>query len=183
MHYLIDGYNYLHRAKLFDPRRLEAGRSLLAFRLAPLVAPGDLATIFWDAKKTSPSGSGREVIHKVEMIYCHGSDGADGAIRAYLRLADAPEDLCVVTDDREVAAAARQQRAAVLSVRAVEEQLFPEKRRRGARKKPQRPRPGPPPATDADEDEDAKPAAPRGDEIRDWLEYFGGDDAERAPDR
>lgn len=176
MHYLIDGYNYLHRAKLFDPRRLEQGRSVLAWRLTPLLERGDLATIFWDARKTTPGGGAREVIHKVEMIYCPGAEGADGAIRAYLRLTDAPEDLCVVTDDREVAAAARQHRASVLSVRAVEEQLFPEKR--GGARRGRRPEQRERAAVEDDEDE-KKPGAPHHDEIDGWLDFFRASEDER----
>jgi predicted RNA-binding protein with PIN domain len=182
MHYLIDGYNYLHRAKLFDARRLEHGRSVLALRLAPLLARGDRGTIFWDAHGPVRPGPSREVIHGFEMVYCHGVEGADGAIRAYARAVLDPDEVCVVTDDRAVREPARQLGAGTLWVRDVEAKVAPREpadgRRKRGRARPAAPAAGPDRATD-DAEEDAKPPAPGGSEVGEWLDYFDASEDER----
>jgi len=157
VHHFVDGYNYLHRARLPVPRRLEEARSRLARRLAPLARGGGAVTIFWDARGRAsagvPGGSDREAVGGVEMCYCPGRDGADGAIRARLRAAPDPRSIRVVTDDAEVARAAKQLGARVSSVAAIEKRLA-----------------GRAPAEPADDD---KPPPPGPDEIAGWLRYFG----------
>lgn len=167
MHYLVDGYNYLHRARLLEKNRLEQGRSALAFRLAPLVRRGERVTIFWDARGGAAAGPMRESIGGVEMVFCREREGADGAIRAFVCLAREPRDLAVVSDDTDVTLAARQLKAHVLRVSALESLLAP--CRAGARPEPEVP-PG-----------EEKPPPPRGArEVEDWLDYFGASPDERA---
>jgi predicted RNA-binding protein with PIN domain len=166
MHYLVDGYNYLHRARLFDATRLEALRLALARRIGALLSATDRATIFWDARGGAPRGAAvREAVGRVEMVYCRGGEGADGAIRAYLRVAAAPRDVCVISDDREVAGTARQHRALVLAVREAERRLG-----RGTARAAR--------SAGADfpageEEGDEKPPPPGREGVGDWLAWFG----------
>lgn len=142
-HYLIDGYNYLHRAQLLAGKDLEGARRLLVRRVAPL---GGKVTVVWDARH-GPQGAGRETVRNVTSIFARS---ADERILALLRGAADPAACCVVTDDREVAGRARQLRARSLSVGEVERRLS---------------------VSAAGDEKPASPRTSA--EVREWLEYFG----------
>jgi predicted RNA-binding protein with PIN domain len=156
VHFLVDGYNYLHRARLFGDVSLEQARHRLATRLRALRGKGDEVTIVWDARR-APSGLPRgEADRGVEHEFAHRDRGsADEAILRRLRAAADARGYCVVSDDGEVVRSARQLGAAVRSIADVESRV------RG--RIPSAP------------DDDEKPPPPRGSEVDDWLRIFGED--------
>ena len=169
-HWLVDGYNYLHRAGLLRrgaPDALERARRGLEARLRPLRARGDQITIVWDARGAPPDAPAESAsAGGVRNVFVRGGATADADILARLRAADDPRRYCVVSDDREITGSARQLGAAIAGVRDVE-----------ARLGPARPRGRAAPAREDDdgEGEEEKPPPPRGDEVGDWLDYFGGE--------
>jgi predicted RNA-binding protein with PIN domain len=162
--YLVDGYNYLHRARLLRGDLQRARRGLEA-RLVTLRGRGHQVTVVWDARRAPPGLPGREERASVESVYARGSAGsADAAILDRLRHADDPRRYVVVTDDREVAGAARQLGARTASVAEVEAIVAP------------------PSARDAPAGEDPaseKPPAPSPGEVAGWLDYFGASEEEK----
>ena len=154
-HYLVDGYNYLHRARLFGDVSLEQARHRLEVRLRALRGRGDTVTIVWDSKRPPPGVPRRPAERGVAHEFAHRAASADEAILRRLRDADDARRFCVVSADNDVARPARQLGAAVRSVREIESRV------RGRE-----------PAAAA-EGEDDKPPPPRGAEVDEWLRLFG----------
>lgn len=110
--YLVDGHNALHRLGLRSGDHERDRRELLS--MVRELAPG--AEVYFDASR-APKGL-PEVRREAGMRVRYVKTGeADRAILSRVREADRPRDLTVVTDDREVAAGARQMRAHSMGVR------------------------------------------------------------------
>ncbi|MGQ0612778.1 MAG: NYN domain-containing protein [Planctomycetaceae bacterium] len=135
MRALIDGHNAIHalrlQANLHEELRRELARRVLA------VDPD--ATIFFDAKRAGPLpfDSARE--GGVRVLFCRHRD-ADDEILDAVRDAERPEELLVVTNDREVKGRAAQLGAQVSGVVEFFARPAPKGRaERGARRSPPRP--------------------------------------------
>lgn len=156
VHFLVDGCNYLHRARLFGDVSFEQARHRLEVRLRVLRGKGDQVTIVWDARRAPPGVPRAEADRGVEHEFAHRDRGsADEAILRRLRTAADPRGFCVVSDDNDVTRPARQLGAAVRSVADIESRV----RGRGA----------------PEDVGDEKPPPPRGAEVDEWLRIFGED--------
>lgn len=181
MRYLVDGYNYLHRARLFDARDLEGGRRRLERRLAPLRRSGDQVTLVWDSKGGGAAARGappRESGRDVEHLFPRGRKTADEVILDWIRRAEDPGALCVVSDDGDIARPAKQLGARVRSVASVERELArisgevpggPRGRAGGPRAR----RGGEARGGGGQEEADEKPPPPSRAEVDEWLRAFG----------
>jgi len=111
MRALVDGHNAMHRLRI-RARDHESARRELCRRVRD-VAPD--AIVFFDAKGSvdRPCPSLRE--EGVRVVYVRRRD-ADEAILEEVRDADRPEEIVVVSDDREVAGRAAQLGARAASV-------------------------------------------------------------------
>ena len=168
MHFLIDGYNYLHRANLIGSRPLRVARRALAVRLRPLGRRGDRVTIVWDAADGPPEAGGESAGLSVESVFPRESHrSADSAIVDYVRHAADPGSITVVTDDRDLARSARNLGAKVRSIAQAEALVAPEEAEAADRGSP-----GKVPWA-GEEGEDEKPPPPSPREVVDWLRYFG----------
>ena len=110
--FIVDGHNALHRLGLRSGDHERDRRKLLS--MVRELAPG--AEVYFDASR-APRGLPdvrREAGVRVRYVK---TGEADRAILARVRDADRPRDLTVVTDDREVAAGARQMHARSMGVR------------------------------------------------------------------
>jgi len=172
MHYLVDGYNYLHRARLFDGRSLEGSRRRLAERLRVLRRAGDQLSIVWDAQNAPPGLPSIEPQRSIDHVFAHRTGSADDDIVARVRSADDPARLCVISDDGDVARPARQLGARVLSIREAESLVA----RLGGGPRTPAPR-----AVVPDDEDDEKPPPPSGAEADEWLRAFeDGGSGDRA---
>lgn len=174
MHYLVDGYNYLHRARLFDGRSLEGSRRRLAERLRVLRRAGDQLSIVWDAQNAPPGLPSIEPQRSIDHVFAHRTGSADDDIVARVRNADDPARLCVISDDGDVARPARQLGARVLSIREAEALVA----RLGGGPRAPAPRSE---VADEDEDDEVKPAPPSGAEADAWLRAFEEEDSGGHP--
>ena len=164
MHYLIDGYNYVHRAGLSRKGSLEQQRLLLSRRLRSLTAGRHEVSIIWDARGAArsqrdyapPPGPVRSVFARTET--------ADEAILDRVRWHEDARRLCVVSDDREVTGRARQLGARVMQVGELENRL-----RRTNSTSPTRQSP------EADDPGHEKPKPPGKAGLAEWRDYFGED--------
>jgi predicted RNA-binding protein with PIN domain len=152
--YIIDGYNYLYRARLMRGR-LEDARARLVARLRPLARGGDEVHFVWDAQKAPPDLFDAE--SHGEGLRSHFARGgaADDRIVEMVRRARDPGRLVVVSDDREVTGRARALGARAESVSGIERRVAPRE-------------PDPP-----EEEADEKPPPPSPGEVDAWLRYFG----------
>lgn len=157
MIYIVDGYNYLHKIGLLPDSRLESGRAQLVQRLRPLARKASSVVIVWDAPRGGLAFSTEDHGVGVRSVFATGSD-ADSEILSRVRIAFHPGNLCVVTDDRELAGRARQLGAQSAAVGAIEERL------RGRMEQ-----------TQAAEEVSEKPQPPGKAGVAFWLKYFGED--------
>ncbi|MHC4389819.1 MAG: NYN domain-containing protein [Planctomycetota bacterium] len=175
MIFLVDGYNYLHRARLLGGDLRRARLALLG-RLSVLAGDRNRVHVVWDAERgtregTAPRDGGvLESRGRVESVFARNCT-ADDEILAWIRSSEKAASLCVVTDDRELFGRAEQLGARTMRVAEVEER-FAKKGRKvvgtGRREED--------PAGEAAESE--KPRAPRGSEVKEWLDYFGATEEE-----
>ncbi|HVY62000.1 MAG TPA: NYN domain-containing protein, partial [Planctomycetota bacterium] len=121
---------------------------------------GDKVTIVWDARNAPGGAPSEELAGGARHVFARRTASADDEILLRLRNAERPRSYCVVSDDLDVARPAKQLGASVLSIRDAE-------RRIGAALRPA--------ALEEDAERDEKPPAPRGREVQDWLELFGGE--------
>jgi predicted RNA-binding protein with PIN domain len=160
MRFLVDGYNFAHRAGLFggDP---EAARRRTLARLQALARGGDRVTVVWDARHAPPGAPGRSVTGSVEETFAR-EGSADEEILRLVRDADAPRELCVITDDLEVSRPAKAIGAAGMSVKEAVAKLGAGERHRG-------------PRGDAGDDTAGgeKPPLPTEAELDEWEKLFG----------
>ncbi|MCU0722739.1 MAG: NYN domain-containing protein [Planctomycetes bacterium] len=160
MHYLVDGYNFAHRAGLHEGP-LEGVRRRTASRLRGLARRGDRVTVVWDAAGAPPGVPRRASGNPVEQVFARGAT-ADEEILSLVREAEAPRGLCVVTDDRGVSRPARAIGAAVMGVREAVERLGARGRLPGARGRAEDGTAG-----------GEKPPPPTGAELDEWERLFG----------
>jgi len=119
MHYILDGYNIIHKSPAFSKllaRSLEeARRGLIGFCRTLLQSRGDVAkiTIVFDGK--SDVYSGDESSQNVEILYTQTGEDADDHIVDYLRKTQ-PRFAAIVSDDNYVCNSARAFKAKVVSV-------------------------------------------------------------------
>ncbi|MGH7163323.1 MAG: NYN domain-containing protein [Planctomycetota bacterium] len=131
MRVLVDGHNAIYALKLGAGDHAAQRRQLLA--LVASRAPD--AVVYFDARNAPAGSAGNAREGGVRVEYCRGRE-ADAAILDAVRHAERPEELRVVTNDREVRGSAAQLGARVSSVR----EFFGERKRDRAAAKP------PPPA-------------------------------------
>jgi len=175
---LIDGYNLLmkcaplRRLVESEPAKgIERARGLLLSRLAfSREAELARATVIFDGSRVGayvpPHGLSRG---NVRAHFSEPGTSADDLILTYVRAAEEPRAIRVVTSDRELAGHARTLGARALESEAVADRLFP---------------PGEPvrhkPARGPGESDSALRRAPkRDDEVGAWLDYFGFEGEER----
>ena len=111
MQVLIDGHNALGALRL--RARTHEGRRRLLLSLVAKIAPR--ATVFFDARRAPAGAVECKSELGVDVQYCRKRE-ADAAILDAVRDADAPGELIVVTNDREVAGRAAQLGARALGV-------------------------------------------------------------------
>ncbi len=169
--YLVDGYNYLHRAGLARGP-LEHQRRLLVKRLRGLVrGDGDRVALVWDAHRAYGGFSvldGEQ--HGAAMRSVYARESADARILAIVRSAEQPGRYVVVSDDREVAGRARLLGARTASVEEIERRLRRRAPAGGAGSERRRAGSGAH-APEADE----KPRTQSAEEIAYWKRVFGAD--------
>lgn len=110
MHYILDGYNVIHKTPAFEAllsRSLEhARKALLSACKSVLQSRGDVAkiTVIFDGK--SDVFSGEDFLGGVEIIYTMTGEDADDRIVDYLRNHPV-RSAAVVSDDNYVCNSAR----------------------------------------------------------------------------
>ena len=121
MHYILDGYNIIHKTPAFEQllsRSLEdARRGLINFCKTLLQSRGDVAkiTIIFDGK--SDVFSPDESAGRLEIIYTITGEDADDRIVDYLRQTQ-PRFASIVSDDNYVCNSARAFKVKAVSVAA-----------------------------------------------------------------
>lgn len=119
MHYWIDGYNllfYLPKERLskssFEDKRraliLEINRQALDLSLT--------ITIVFDASDPMATYDSKSHYKSLEIIYTHPRKTADEAILEAVRLHKRPQELCVVTSDKDLSSKALYLGAITLSL-------------------------------------------------------------------
>ena len=128
MHWLIDGYNLLHKSGGAG-RSLEEARDRLLIRLAGLTGKGHSVTVVFDNRKrlAGPGGAGA----KIKGLKSVFTPVADDYIIKTVRESDAPREITVVSSDREVAGDSRQLGAQVIDAVDFARRLAPTDRPRG----------------------------------------------------
>ena len=113
MRALIDGHNALHVLRIRGEDHAAQRQELL--RRVRALAPG--ATVYFDARgRTGPRPPRRCTEGGLRVVYCSDRE-ADEAIIEAVRNTASPQDLLVVTDDREVMGRAAQLGAKTRTVR------------------------------------------------------------------
>lgn len=160
--YLIDGYNLL-RARSEGQRRSGPGnlekerQSLLAWINGGIDSDVDTTVVFDSSARRRLDET---AVDHIRVLFAGGYENADELIREICRKHSHPKQLVVVSDDREVAAAAKRRGAKSIGCDAFEKLV-----EQGA----------PKPAADQE-----KPSSMTEPERKQWLEIFG--DASRTAD-
>jgi len=131
-HYAIDGYNVMLAGLAESPAAedLEDLREDLLSRCRRLK---ESVTVFFDASKAPPGlGDDVEGRGKLTVVYVR-SGSADDAIVTWLRGQTRPDEIAVITNDRELAARAKTHHSKAESVEAFLKKIDPE-RMEGAEK-------------------------------------------------
>jgi predicted RNA-binding protein with PIN domain len=128
MHWLIDGYNLLHKSGGAG-RSLEEARERLLIRLAGLTGKGHRVTVVFDnqGRPAGPGGTGAR-IPGLKTVF---APVADDYIIKMVRESDTPRDITVVSSDREVTGVSRQLGAQVVDAVDFARRLTPPKDGRG----------------------------------------------------
>jgi predicted RNA-binding protein with PIN domain len=132
MKVLIDGHNALGALDIRGRTHEERRHALLA-RVASLAAD---AVVYFDASRAPEGLFEREAMHGVLAIYCRDRH-ADAYILDAVRDAAVPNDLIVVSNDREVTGIAKQQGAKVMRI----QEFFGDEPRRSRAPEAERKRP------------------------------------------
>jgi len=112
MKVLVDGHNALGALDI-KGRTHEERRHALLSRVASLAAD---AVVYFDASRAPEGLLDREALFGVLAVYCRDRH-ADEYILDAVRHAAVPNDLLVVSNDREVTGVAKQQGAQVMGIR------------------------------------------------------------------
>ncbi len=153
MRYLIDGHNLIPKLGL-SLRDVDDEDQLTDILQNYCRLTRSQAEIYFD--NAPPGFSGARSRPPLVLHYVRAGRTADDAIRARLkRLGNAARNWTVVSSDRQVQAAAKRARAAVLSSEAFAARV----------------RSGPPPAPEAEKPDPAQ------QDLDEWLALFGGDEA------
>lgn len=126
MRWAIDGYNVMFagRADGAEETDFEKRREDLLSRCRRLKDP---VTVFFDAAKAPPGiANGPEGRGKLEVVYVR-TGSADDAIVDWIRTTGRPEEIRVVTNDRELAGRVKALRAKVCGVEEFVRRIDPER--------------------------------------------------------
>ena len=162
---IVDGYNVLFclapHGTNSSPEAIEGARErLLRLLMSYLQATGQSITVVFDRKVPSGGARREETLGGVRILYTHPPHTADDDIRRMVETSTAPHTLRVVTSDRELGNACSRCGAAVVSASAFLGDLN-----------------GVVAAARANETEQRmKQEPPSEDELRYWLNVFGGDE-------
>ena len=119
MHYILDGYNIIHKSPVFEKllaRSLqEARRGLIGFCKTLLQTRGDIAKIVVIFDGKSDVISHEDSTGRVEVIYTETGEDADDRIVDYLRKTQ-PRSAAIVSDDNYVCNSARAFKVKAVSV-------------------------------------------------------------------
>jgi len=116
LHYILDGYNVLHKIPFPESRTFEAQREALIRFLEerrPQGSPNNAVTIIFDGQ---PEHYGGHSSPTMRVIFTEG-ESADEKIKKMVADAVAKGHIVVVTDDRAIRYAVRADGVQVLSVR------------------------------------------------------------------
>jgi predicted RNA-binding protein with PIN domain len=107
MPFLIDGYNLLHAMDLLPqqtgPDGLRKARTALLGRLAgALGAQASEVTVVFDAANAPPDAPDRLVHRRLHVLFAKDEQQADDLITKLISGCSAPQQLTVVSDDREL---------------------------------------------------------------------------------
>src|SRR5262245_38858323 len=119
MRYLVDGYNLVHSVglagKRLGPSGLATARLSLLGRIAGSLGPNASdVTVVFDAAKSRPDSTGHETHRGIDVRFARASERADDLIIDLIHQHSAPKTLTVVSEDREIAQAARQRRCLIM---------------------------------------------------------------------
>jgi len=120
MHYLIDGYNLLHRVGILlgqaQPGRLEPARARLMRHLKQHRKNDRTVSIavIYDAMRSPTQRDSHQDDDGIDIFFTHTSE-ADDLIEEMLRQVNAPNQVTVVSDDRRLQEAARRNKCRVLA--------------------------------------------------------------------
>lgn len=106
MHIIVDGYNLIRQSdylRRYEKQSLEAGRRALILRLSEYKRKkGHRITIVFDGWENGPAQEERDREGNIGIIYSRRGEKADDVIK---RLAEnSPEEMIVISSDREIAA-------------------------------------------------------------------------------
>jgi predicted RNA-binding protein with PIN domain len=126
MTWAIDGYNVMFAGRTdgAEEQDIETRREDLLNRCRRLKEP---VVVFFDASKAPPGLTGEAPGKgKLEVVYVRQGT-ADDAIVEWVRKCGRPQEVCLVTNDRELAGRARSLRAKTASVNQFLKELDPER--------------------------------------------------------
>jgi predicted RNA-binding protein with PIN domain len=133
MHYLVDAYNLLFRT-LKKRGSLEKSRQTLIEELNNLISNLNLhVTLVFDGAEEHLPSPARGHYDAIEIIYTSKSQTADEYIYKEVMASQAPAQITVVTNDRELSGRCRQHHAQTLAIDAFL-QLLSKKRTKKKRK-------------------------------------------------
>lgn len=166
MHVIVDGYNVLFAIARYGRGRpvaeaLDEARARLLPQLVRYAQhTGDRVTVVFDSRQPAGGASHRESVRGVRIIYSHPPRTADDDIRQIAEASSAPRHVRVVTSDRALRHACARAGADVVGAKTFHRRLCDLLRQ-----------------ADADRHEhQLKHEPPDADEVREFLELFGGDE-------
>ena len=105
MHIIIDGYNLIRQSdtlRRYEKYGLERGRkALIQFLSAYRKQRGHKITVVFDGWEGGPALEERDRTEGIDIIYSHRGEKADDVIKRMVQRA--PEEILVVTSDRNIA--------------------------------------------------------------------------------
>lgn len=105
MHIIIDGYNLIRQSdtlRRYEKYGLERGRkALIRFLSAYRKQRGHKITVVFDGWEGGPALEERDRTEGIDIIYSHRGEKADDVIKRMVQ--KAPEEILVVTSDRNIA--------------------------------------------------------------------------------
>lgn len=125
LHYILDGYNLIHRIPHLSRGNLEESRLKLIQwieRQAPQGSRHNKVTIVFDGRADVFSWDRRE--SSVRVLFTSG-ESADDRIKAIVNEDGHPKTIVVISDDREIQSAVRQVGAQVMAVDAFAQKKKP----------------------------------------------------------
>jgi predicted RNA-binding protein with PIN domain len=165
---IIDGHNVLfaiapHRGRTVS-EALEAAREELTSQLLRHHRlSGEAITVVYDSRRFTGGASPQESLPGIRILTSHPPRTADDDILRLVRESTAPRTLRVVTSDRELRAACVACGAAVVGAMTFYRELLQEATS----------------TVKGEEESRIKTQSPSDDEVREWLDIFGGDPKER----